>query len=76
MLHKNVDRIRAQGDMRASYVHAAVQSTEGRTELMEHLKREMGVVIEFDEGRFAIVKAEKEFDREGLSALKSIQFGR
>lgn len=74
MLHKNVDRLSAQSDMRDINVAIAGSSNEARVQLVESLRKSVGLVVEVDEGRAAIVKAKSEFDREGLNALKSIVF--
>lgn len=75
MLQKNINRIIAQNDTRQLYVHMAAGSADGATQLLDSLRNEVGVIVIFDEGKAAIQKAESEFDREGLAALKQMSGG-
>lgn len=48
MLNKNIDRISAERDQRLALVQIRSQSSEGVSEMMTDLRKQMGVVIEFE----------------------------
>jgi hypothetical protein len=45
MLHKNVDRIAAEQDMRAASIAIQSQSSEGIRAMMSDLRKQMGIVF-------------------------------
>lgn len=73
MLHRNVDRLRADDDYRQAIVVAhAMAGGEGLADLMEKLKEQVGMVVDVDEGLLAMERAEVERDVDGLNDLKSL----
>jgi hypothetical protein len=69
MLHRNVDRITAERDMRTASLAVQTQSSEGIKALMGDLKKQMGVVVDFDR---VILGQVEVLDRKGLQALKAL----
>jgi hypothetical protein len=70
MLHKNIDRLMAERDMRTADVAIRSQSAEGVRDLFEDLKKQMGTVVDFDR---VLQSQEAVIDREGLKALKGLE---
>jgi hypothetical protein len=48
-LNKNIDRISAERDIRTAMVGIRSQSSEGVTEMMTDLRKQMGTIYEIDE---------------------------
>lgn len=70
ILHGNVDRIRAETDLRLVSALAHSHSGEGITRFTEQMRKEMGTIVDFDEAQRAMETAV--YDREGLLALKTM----
>jgi len=70
LLHKNVDRLRAEEDTRILHVAIHAASGESASALADRLNKQMGVVFDVDEGKAAVTHAER--DRAGLMQLKSM----
>lgn len=70
LMHKNVDRLLAEDNLRLATVFAQTQSSEGFSEFVEGLREQMGTIAEIDEAKVAIEEAV--FDRDGLIALKDL----
>ncbi len=70
LLHKNVDRIAAEEDIRVAAIAASVQSGESFNELMNGLRKQMGEVVIID--RISQAMTEK-LDRVGLAMLKGMK---
>ena len=70
LLHKNVDRISAERDMRMIMVMGSVQSSEALNGMTASLRKQMGVVVEIDEAAAAVEDAV--FDRSGLDSLRGL----
>jgi hypothetical protein len=68
MLHKNIDRIYAERDMRSTELMIKTQSSEGVKSLLEDLRKSYGAVIEID---VAATAMREKLDRKGLTSLKS-----
>jgi hypothetical protein len=70
LLNKNIDRLRAEEDLRMLSVALHAASGESAGDLSEKLMKQMGTVVEFDEAKRALTQANAERDRDGLMALK------
>lgn len=70
LLHKNIDRISAERDMRSLMVMGSVQSSEALTSMTENLRKQMGVIVDLDEAAAAVEDAV--FDSDGLNALRGL----
>lgn len=68
MLHKNIDRLEAEKDLRAAQLAAQTQSGEGFKELVRGLQKEMGQVVILEVG----ARKEDQIDREGVKRLKML----
>ena len=66
MLHKNIDRVSAERDLRVADVAIRSQSAEGVRSLFDDLKKQMGKVVDFDR---VLAAQEERLDREGLHGL-------
>lgn len=69
MMHRNIDRLMAESDLRMLSVIAYGQSGEGIEQFSQDMRRQMGRVVEFDEVKRAL---SEELDSEGLSTLKNL----
>jgi hypothetical protein len=69
MLNKNIDRLRAEDDVRSLQTAIAAQSGESAQKHLDALHKQMGKVVEVDEVAEAM---NAEYDREGLLALKGM----
>jgi hypothetical protein len=67
MLHKNIDRLSAEKDMRVADVAIRSQTSEGVKALFEDLRTQMGTVVDFDR---VLARQEEQIDRAGLQGLK------
>jgi hypothetical protein len=67
-LHKNIDRINAEQDIRLAYVMVHMGDQKGVQDLMIELRKRMGTVVEMDEAKVAIQSAK--LDSTGLKDLK------
>lgn len=72
LLHKNIDRINAEQDIRTATILCNVQSSEGVQDLFKSLNKQLGKVVVFNEEKLALHEANQERDRIGLMELKSI----
>ncbi|SER25806.1 hypothetical protein SAMN05216548_1143 [Faunimonas pinastri] len=70
LLHKNIDRMAAERDYRTATILAQVHTPEGVRELLTGLRKQIGTVVEYDEGQLAMQEAA--YDRDGLLALKGL----
>ena len=72
MLHKSVDRLMAEDEMRQATVIAhSMAGGDGFTELLEGLRKAVGVIVEFEDGDPGPPPVEP-LDREGLLSLKGL----
>lgn len=69
MMHRNVDRLMAEADLRALSVAAYAQSGEGITEFSERMREQLGRVAEVDEAQVALSET---LDRDGLKELAGL----
>lgn len=72
MLHRNVDRIAAEQDMRSATIAVKSQSGEAIQSMMTDLSTQMGQVIEIDTE--ASVKAEIASDNNNRSDLADLAY--
>ncbi len=72
MLHKNVDRIAAESDMRSAMIAIKSQSGEGVQSMMTDLRQQLGQVIEIDQE--AEVKAAMARDDNNRSDLADLAY--
>lgn len=74
LLHRNIDRLAAENDIRHLRIAAGSQSGEGATETYASLKKEMGEIAVFDEGRRAMSEAMSGavLDSEGLREIAGL----
>ena len=72
MMHKNVDRLTAEDDMRLASALISSQSGEGFSELMNNLRKQMGKVVVIDEVKTAFLK---KHDRAGMLAIAALGNG-
>ena len=69
MMHKNIDRLMAEADLRMLSVVAYGQSGEGIEKFSEDMRKQMGQVAVIDEIQAAF---KEEIDSEGLASLKDL----
>lgn len=69
MLHKNIDRLMAEKDMRTADVAIRSQSADGVRSLFDDLRKQMGTVVDFDR---LLAAQEEQLDREGLHSLNGL----
>lgn len=69
MMHRNIDRLMAEADLRMLSVFAHGQSGEGVADFSERMRKEMGQVAEVDEREAAMAQ---ELDSMGLMSLKEL----
>lgn len=69
MMHKNIDRLMAEADLRMLSVFAYGQSGEGIETFSENMRKQMGQVAIIDEVKVAM---SENVDSEGLETLKSM----
>ena len=67
MLHRNIDRLMAEKDMRVADVAIRSQSQDGVRSLLTDLRKQMGTVVDFDE---VLARQEEKLDRAGLNSLR------
>ena len=72
LLNKNIDRLRAEEDHRQITLLLSAASGEHASKLMGRLEKQVGTVVEFDQGKAALTQANAERDRDGLMALKGM----
>lgn len=73
MLSKNVDRLMAEEDYRLAVVTTSVQTQEGIDDLFPRLKKQIGLVVEYDPdevGPDEPISTER--DREGLMEIATM----
>ncbi|MBO6507510.1 MAG: hypothetical protein JJ979_03325 [Roseibium sp.] len=75
MMHRNVDRLRAEEDYRLATVGIYTASGEHIQELLGDLRKQMGTVIVLDEGRAAMERAKEERDVDGLKSIAGLNKG-
>lgn len=69
MLHKNIDRLTAEKDIRTANIAVLAQSEDGVRTLFSDLRKRMGTVVDFDK---ALVIKQEKLDRDGLHSLKDL----
>jgi hypothetical protein len=69
MLHRNIDRLMAEKDIRVADVAIRSQSSDGVRALLTDLRTQMGTVVDFDE---VLSRQEEKLDRAGLNGLRGI----
>lgn len=69
MMHRNIDRLMAEADLRMLSVFAYAQSGEGIAEFSERMREQLGRVAEVDEAKAALSET---LDREGLMELAGL----
>jgi hypothetical protein len=72
MLNKNIDRIAAENDMRAAQIGIQVQSGEGFKDLMDNLRKQLGVVFTYDEGKRAMAAKRDKLNEEQKADLNAL----
>lgn len=70
LLHRSIDRLQAEQDLRLLAISVGAQSAEGYKSTSERLRAEQGKVVVYDEVQRAFSKPR---DVAGLMALKSMQ---
>lgn len=75
MMHRNVDRLRAEEDYRMATIAIYAASGEKIEELLRDLRDQMGTIIEVDEGKAAMIKAREDRNLEGLKAISKMNKG-
>lgn len=68
-LHDQIDRLRAEDDIRHLTVAASAQSGESIKQTMERLTKQLGDIVIIDKTK--AVMSER-LDREGLASLKAL----
>lgn len=68
MLNKNVDRLRAEADVRLVQCLISSQTGKGVEQMTEILRQQMGKVVTIDEGKAAVANAV--YDRDKAMAFK------
>jgi hypothetical protein len=69
MMHKNIDRLMAEADLRMLSVIAYGQSGEGVETFSKDMRKQMGQVAIIDEAKVAMTE---DVDSEGLESLKAM----
>lgn len=69
MMHKNIDRVMAEADLRLLSVYAYAQSGEGIEKFSEDMRQQMGQVVEMDAVKTAF---SERCDKEGLEGLRDL----
>lgn len=69
MLHRNIDRLLAEKDMRVADVAIRSQSEEGVRGLLTDLREQVGKVVDFDR---VLARQEEKLDRGGLNSLRGL----
>lgn len=72
LLHRNVDRLAAEEDIRHLRVQASVGTGEGVKSTFTDLSAQMGKIAVYDEGRAAIARAQRECDLSGLAGIRDL----
>lgn len=69
LLSRSVDRISAEEAIQATMVAINSQSSEGFTDMMSGLQKQLGVIVDMDH---AAVKQTEQLDRDGLNILRNL----
>lgn len=70
LLHKNVDRMMAEDSLRLVSALAYSQSSDGFDKFVNGLRKQLGTIAEFDEGKLAIEEAV--FEADAYAELKDL----
>ena len=72
MMHKSIDRLTAEEDMRLAMTLISSESGEGFSSLMENLRKQMGKVVVIDEVKTAVLE---KHDRAGMLSIAALGKG-
>ena len=73
MLSRNVDRLMAEEDYRLAVVTTSVQTQEGIDDLFPRLKKQIGVIVDYDEDEIGPMEPiSEERDRTGLMEIATM----
>jgi hypothetical protein len=72
MMHKSIDRLTAEEDMRLAMTLISSESGEGFSSLMENLRKQMGKVVVIDEVKTALLE---KHDRAGMLSIAALGKG-
>ena len=72
MMHKSIDRLTAEEDMRLAMTLISSESGEGFSSLMDNLRKQMGKVVVIDEVKTAFLE---KHDRAGMLSIAALGKG-
>lgn len=72
MLHKNIDRLMAEKDLRVADVAIRSQSADSVVKLFEDLRKQMGTIVDFDKVFTEQEMIVEKLDRDGLHSLAAL----